>query len=229
MATALLAGCDSELVLSGNFEQWPDASLVGELPGDPAGDTVWQYPLETPGGWDWYPLFVGDNDAAAFVDAACPVGQPCGGQVLHRMASLTSAELDPDQRTNPFTWAFGGDAMIQPGGDVRVAITAGHYNGEVARLRFHRPTAADPTTVTVEHGGGSQVLETLEFGDAYGYAFYADPDTGTFDIIGGPGASDLPVINPPTSKRRGVFMWFQNDIATASVLSFDGVELFAEN
>lgn len=229
IAASMLAGCDSDVVLSGNFEQWPEGPVAfsGDLPGDPAGDTVFQIPMELNPGVQWFPAIMLD-DAMLFIDAACPIGQTCTGNALHRLVSFRSAQLTPAQVDNPFTWALGGDCLVQPGGDIRVSLTDGHF-ASVAVLRFERPTAQDPTTVTIEHGGGVTTLETLEFGESFGYGIYAEPDLGTFDVIGSANVPDLPLKSTPSSNRRGVFMWFENDEATASGLRLDGIELVAEN
>jgi len=228
LLASTLAGCDSEIVLSGNFDEWTSPTgMSGLLPGDPAGDTVSQYPLETAPGVDWYPGQV-YGDSFYFIDAACPVGQGCMGNSPHRMVNFRSAYVDPAQQDNPFTWGLGGEAWVQPGADIRVSLYDGHFES-VAVLHFERPTAADPATVSIEHGGGEQVLETLLPGEEWGYAVYADPQLGTFDVIGSASASDLPVITTPDASRRGIFMWFNNPTATASALGFEAIELYAEN
>ena len=229
IVASMLAGCDSDLVLSGNFELWPEGpdGFSGELPGDPAGDTVFQVPQELNPGVQWFPGIMLD-DAMLFIDAACPIGDDCVGKTLHRFVSFRSAALDPAQVDNPFSWIMGGDCLVQPGGDVRVSLGDGHF-GSVAILRFQRASEEDPTTVTIEHGAGITTLDTLGFGESFGYAIHADPDLGTFDVIGTTNVSDLPLMITPQSNRRGVFMWFENPTATASGLRFDGIEMFAEN
>ena len=105
LGPAVLTGCDSEIVLSGNFAEWPTGPYNGSLPGDPSGDTVFQ--------------FVDSNFAVAQVwydklylmDAACPVGAPCTS--LARLADFKSKALDASQQTNPFTWVIGGKSYLQ--------------------------------------------------------------------------------------------------------------------
>lgn len=218
-ALTALAGCDPEPVLLGNFDLWPSSLAVGDMPGDPDGDTVFQ--LEE-GNFAPARVF---NDRLLFVDAACTIGQPCSSAA--RFAYFDSVDLDAQQQQNPFTWVIGGAAFIQPDCELEVLLYHGHFN-EVARIRFDGTGIGDPVA-TIEYDGGSAVLETLPVGDSFGYVVRADPSTDTLNVLGGSSPSDLPVVSSPTSASRGFFMSFYNPDATGCALSLDTLEGHAEN
>ncbi len=225
LALLALTACDAEVVLSGNFDEWTSGFSNGPLPGDPNGDSLFQFQVPTPGGGTWFPARAFGTDQMAFVDAACPIGQPCPSPA--RMAIFSAADLTAAQANNPFTWALGGDAYLQPGCNLDVHLYNAHYD-TVAVFRFARGATGDGT-LSIEHDDGTEVLETLGMGDSFGYAVYADPVTDTFDVIGASSHSDLPVMASPDGVDRGVLMLFANPSATGCAIVLDGLEAHAEN
>lgn len=219
LALTALAGCDPEPVLLGNFDVWPTSLVAGDMPGDPNGDTVFQF---EDGNFAAARVF---SDKLLFSDAACPIGQTCNSPA--RFAYFDSVDLDAQQRTNPFSWIIGGDAFIQPGCELDILLYHGHFN-QVASIRFERPGSGN-AVATIEHAGGSTVLDTLTMGDAFGYVVRADPSTDTLDVIGGSSPSDLPVVSSPTQASRGFFLAFDNAQATGCGLHIDTMEGHAEN
>lgn len=219
LMTTTLAGCDSELALSGNFDEWPSGFGSGQLPGDPDGDSVFQI-----GHLGFFAAQV-FNDKLFFSDAACPPGPPCTSPA--RFASFSSAALDATQASNPFTWAVGGNAFLQPGCDAEIELFDEHFE-TVAALHFERP-GTDPGTVSIEHDGGIDLLDTLAGGESFGYVIRAEPGAGTFDVLGVPAANGLLPVNVPTGTRRGFFFSFHNPSATNCGLIIDTLEAHAEN
>lgn len=219
LAFLALPGCDSEVVLDGNFEQWPNPVVSGPLPGDPAGDSITQVQVGL------YAAAQVFSDRLHFGDAACPIGQPCASPA--RWAFLTAGPMDANQNSNGFTWLLEGEAYIQPGCDLFVSMFHGHFD-DVAVLRFQRDGTAD-ATVTLTHGDGSQVLKTLEMGEEFAFALRADPATSTFDMLGVAGANDLPAISTPGNDARGLFMTYLNPDATGCTVVFDTIQGYAED
>lgn len=79
------------------------------------------------------------------------------------------------------------------------------------------------------HGGGSQLLDTVESDDDFGYVVHADPATSTFDVLGVSGETGLPSISNPTSASRGFAMTYGGPEATSSGLIIDVLEGHAED
>lgn len=219
LGSALLAGCDSEVVLSGNFAEWPSGFNNGSLPGDPTGDTVFQF---VDGNFAMAQVW---SDKLYLMDAACPAGGSCASPA--RFVDFKSMALDTSQQTSPFTWVIGGKSYLQPGCDLSIDLYHGHFDA-VATLRFQREPGQDGT-VTLVHGGGSQLLETLGSAEDFGYVVHADPATSTFDVLGVAGATGLPSITNPTSTKRGFAMSYGGPGATSSALIIDVLKAHAED
>lgn len=219
VAVAALGGCDADLILSGNFDDWPVDLVEGPIPGAPLGDEVTI--IET---IDEFPPAVATADRFWFRDTACPTGEDCDA-APGRLMFFTSAPVDAAQRDNALTLSITGDAPFAPNTTMDLRLFEGHFR-TLAGLRFRRGIGSN-VQVSVLHGDGRDPFTTVSLLQRFNVLVEVEPEAGTFEVIQGSNAGEFPLVEPPSSQRfKGVSLQYVNPVATASTFRLNDLLLY---